>query len=165
MMLRFGLVIGAVTAAAWMLPGATQAQVQTQRDVTWKLALDIAQGAIDECAKRNVPISVAVVDRAGRMRVFIASDNPSPHSMELARRKAYTARTFRRSTLEWRDSTEPGKEAAGQRLLADVIPLGGGFPINVGNDTIGGVGVSGNNQAGDEGCAKAGVAKVADQLK
>ncbi len=94
-----------------------------------------------------------------------ASDNPSPHSLELARRKAYTARTFRRSTLEWRDSTEPGKENAGQRQLAEVIPLGGGYPINVGNDTIGGVGVSGNNQAGDEGCAKAGVEKVADQLK
>src|SRR5882672_7047585 len=104
-------------------------------------------------------------DRAGRMRVFIASDNPSPHSLELARRKAYTARTFRRSTLEWRDSTDPSKENAGQRQLAEVIPLGGGYPINVGNDTIGGVGVSGNNQAGDEACAKAGVEKVADQLK
>ena len=128
------------------------------------LALEIAQGAIEECAKRNVPISVAVVDRAGRMRIFIASDNPSPHSMELARRKAYTARTFRRSTLEWRDNTEPGKEAHGQRFLADVIPLGGGYPINIGNDTIGGVGVdSGNNQAGDEACAKAGVEKVADK--
>ena len=95
------------------------------------------QAAIDACAKRNVPISVAVVDRAGRVRVFIASDNPSPHSLELARRKAYTARTFRRSTLEWTDTTEPGKEAAGQRELADVIALGGGYPIKVGNDTIG----------------------------
>ena len=46
-----------------------------------------------------------------------------------------------------------------------VIPLGGGYPIKVGNETIGGVGVSGNNQAGYEACAKAGVDKVADQLK
>ncbi|MEA2904073.1 MAG: hypothetical protein QOG83_3492 [Alphaproteobacteria bacterium] len=163
MSVRTALAAGVIAACA--LPCVANAQVQTQRDVTWKLALEIAQGAIDACAQRNVPISVAVVDRAGRMRIFIAADNPSPHSMELARRKAYTARTFRRSTLEWRDSTEPGKEAAGQRLLADVIPLGGGYPINVGNDTIGGVGVSGNNQAGDEGCAKAGIDKVADQLK
>jgi uncharacterized protein GlcG (DUF336 family) len=163
MSMRFGLAIGAI--AACLPPGATQAQVQSQRDVTWKLGLEIAQGAIVECAKRNVPITVAVVDRAGRLRILIASDNPSPHSLELARRKAYTARTFRRSTLEWRDNTEPGKEAAGQRMLADVIPLGGGYPINVGNDTIGGVGVSGNNQAGDEACARAGVEKVADQLK
>src|SRR2546430_6476790 len=146
----------AVVIAACMLPFAANAEggVQMQRDITWNLGLEIAQAAIAACALRNVQISVAVVDRAGRMRVFIASDNPSPHSLELARRKAYTARTFRRSTLEWRDSTEPGKDTAGQRQLAEVIPLGGGYPINVGNDTIGGVGVSGNNQAGDESCAK-----------
>ena len=163
MSIRMGIAAGLV--AACMLPGATQAQVQSQRDITWKLALEIAQGAIEACTARNVVVSVAVVDRAGRMRLFIASDNPTPHSLELARRKAYTARTFGRSTLEWRDSTEPGKENFGQRQLAEVIPLGGGYPIKVGNDTIGGVGVSGNNQAGDEGCAKAGVDKVADQLK
>ena len=163
MSIRLNLAAGII--AACMLPGASNAQAQMQRDVTWKLALEIAQGAIEACAQRNVPISVAVVDRAGRVRIFIASDNPTPHSLELARRKAYTARTFRRSTLEWRDSSEPGKEGFGQRQLADVIPLGGGYPINVGNDTIGAVGVSGNSQTGDEACAKAGVDKVADQLK
>jgi uncharacterized protein GlcG (DUF336 family) len=165
MSIRLGFTISVM--AACMLPGFAYAEggVQTQKDITWGLGLEIAQAAIAECAKRNVAISVAVVDRAGRMRVFIASDNPSPHSLELARRKAYTARTFRRSTLEWRDSTDPSKENAGQRQLAEVIPLGGGYPINVGNDTIGGVGVSGNNQAGDESCAKAGVEKVADRLK
>ena len=163
MKLRMGL--AAVAMAACMLPGSSNAQVQTQRDITWKLGLAIAEGAIAECAKRDVAVSVAVVDRAGRVRIFIASDNPTPHSLELARRKAYTARTFRRPTSEWAAATEPGKDAAGQRLLADVIALGGGVPINVGNDTIGAVGVSGNNQLGDEGCAKAGVAALADQLK
>ena len=165
MLLRAGLAVGVI--AACMLPFAANAEggVQMQRDITWNLGLEIAQAAIAACALRNVQISVAVVDRAGRMRVFIASNNPTPHSLELARRKAYTARTFGRSTLEWRDATEPGKDVFGQRQLADVIPLGGGYPIKVGNETIGGVGVSGNNQAGDEGCAKAGVDKVADQLK
>jgi uncharacterized protein GlcG (DUF336 family) len=163
MSMRTLLSAGAIVAC--FLPCGANAQVQTQRDITWKLALEIAEGAIEACAKRNVPISVAVVDRAGRTRVFIASNDPSPHSLELARRKAYTARTFRRSTLEWRDSSEPGKENFGQRQLAEVIPLGGGYPIKVGDETIGGIGVSGNNQAGDEGCAKAGVEKVAGQLK
>jgi uncharacterized protein GlcG (DUF336 family) len=46
-----------------------------------------------------------------------------------------------------------------------VIPLRGGVPIKVGNETIGAVGVSGSTSGGDEGCAMAGVAKVADQLK
>jgi uncharacterized protein GlcG (DUF336 family) len=85
--------------------------------------------------------------------------------MELARRKAYTARTFRRSSLEWAKRSET--ELVGQRSLAEVIPLGGGVPIQVGNDTIGAVGVSGTSggQQADDNCAKAAIAKVADQLK
>ena len=163
MSIRTCLAAGAV--ALGLMPCVSTAQVQTQRDITYKLGLAIAEGAIEECAKNNVAITVAVVDRAGRLRVFIASDNPSPHNFELARRKAYTARTFRRPTLEWAQQTKEGTDLSGQRLLADVIPLGGGVPINVGNDTIGGVGVSGSSQTGDQACAMAGIAKVADQLK
>jgi uncharacterized protein GlcG (DUF336 family) len=163
MSLKFGLAAAATVFA--LAPSMSTAQVQTQRDITWKLGLAIAEGAIEECAKNNVAATVAVVDRAGRVRVFIASDNASPHAFDLARRKAYTARTFRRPSLQWAEQTKEGSELAGQRQLADVIPLGGGVPINVGNDTIGAVGVSGSNQQGDEACAKAGVAKVAEQLK
>ena len=56
---------------------------------------------------------------------------------------------------------------AGQRQLAEVIPLQGGVPIKVGETTIGGVGLSGAPNGGpqEEACGKAGVAKVADQLK
>ena len=52
-------------------------------------------------------------------------------------------------------------------MLADVIPLGGGVPINVGEDTIGAVGLSGapGGQEREEACANAGIAKVAAQLK
>ncbi|SRR5579871_2930216 len=154
----------AAAIALALVPCSSSAQVQTQRDITWKLGLAIAQGAIEECAKNNVGISVAVVDRAGRVRIFIASDDPSPHNFELARRKAYTARTFRRPTLEWAQRTKEGSDLAPQRQLADVIALGGGVPINAGNDTIGAVGVSGSSQTGDDACARAGIAKVADQL-
>jgi uncharacterized protein GlcG (DUF336 family) len=162
MSMKAGLAAGAVALA--LAPCASSAQVQTQRDITWKLGLAIAEGAIEECAKTNVGISVAVVDRAGRVRIFIASNDPSPHNFELARRKAYTARTFRRPTLEWAERTKDGSELAPQRQLADVIALGGGVPINVGGDTIGAVGVSGSSQTGDDACARAGIAKVADQL-
>lgn len=162
MLMKAGFAAGAVALA--LAPCPSSAQVQTQRDITWKLGLAIAQGAIEECAKTNVGVSVAVVDRAGRVRIFIASDDPSPHNFELARRKAYTARTFRRPTLEWAQRTKEGTDLAPQRQLADVIALGGGVPINVGNDTIGAVGVSGSSQTGDDACARAGIAKVADQL-
>ena len=147
---------------AIIAPGAAGAQVLMEPNVSAKMALTIAEAALAECGSR---VSVAVVDRAGRLRVFVQGDGAAPHNLELARRKAYTARTFRRTSAEWAKLTETTN--AGQRMLADVIPLGGGIPINVGEDTIGGVGLSGAPNGGpqEEACGKAGIAKVADQLK
>ena len=153
-----------VTALAALLlaPSSGSAQVLMQRDVSLRMALTIAEAALAECGVRT---SVAVVDRAGRLRVFLQGDGASPHNIELARRKAYTARTFQRPSAEWAKATETAN--AGQRMLADVIPLGGGVPIKIGEETIGGVGLSGApmGQAQEEACAKAGIAKVADQLR
>src|SRR3954447_15279873 len=154
MTIRCALAAGLVATCA--LP--SQAQVITQRDVGVRMGLAVAVGALDQCEKDGNSVSVAVVDRAGRLRVFLQSKQANPHNLELARRKAYTARTFRRTSAEWAKLTETTN--AGQRLLADVIPLGGGVPINIGEDTIGGVGLSGApmGQAQEEACARAGIA-------
>jgi uncharacterized protein GlcG (DUF336 family) len=160
MSIRLGLAV--VAAAACMLPAASGAQVLVQKDVSLRMALAIAEEAIKECGVRT---SVAVVDRAGRLRVFLQGDDASPHNIELARRKAYTARTFRTESAEWAKRTENANQ--GQRMLADVIPLGGGVPIRVGEDVIGAIGLSGavGGQPVEEACGKKGIAKVADQLK
>ncbi len=153
----------AVTIAVlFMAPSSGSTQVLMQRDVSLRMALTIAETALAEC---GINTSVAVVDRAGRLRVFLQGDGAAPHNIELARRKAYTARTFRRTSAEWAKLTETTN--TGQRMLADVIPLGGGVPIKVGEDTIGGVGLSGApmGQPQEEACANAGIAKVADQLR
>jgi uncharacterized protein GlcG (DUF336 family) len=66
--------------------------------------------------------------------------------------------------LEFQKRTSEGAYAA-QRDVADILALGGGVPIRVGNEVIGGVGSSGSSQEQDDACAKAGIAKVADFLK
>jgi uncharacterized protein GlcG (DUF336 family) len=154
---------GLLAAAA--APSVAGAQVLTQHDVSLHMGLAIAEEAVAECEKAGNSVSVAVVDRVGRLRVFLQGDKASPHNIELARRKAYTARTFGRSSADWAKRTVDVPELAGQRSLKDVIPLRGGVPIKIGDETIGAVGVSGSSSEGDEKCAMAGVAKVADQLK
>ena len=155
--------LASITAAAILfVSSVVDAQVLTNRDVSVRMALTIIEGALAECGTNT---SIAVVDRAGRVRLMVQGDNASPHNMELARRKAYTARTFRVASSEWAKRTESANP--GQRMLADVIPLGGGMPINAGEETIGGVGLSGavGGQVKEEACANAGIAKVAAQLK
>ena len=161
--MSFRSIAVALTATAIVaVPGVAGAQALMQRDVSLRMALTIAETALDQC---GVKTSVAVVDRAGRLRVFLQGDGASPHNLELSRRKAYTALTFRQTSAEWATRTET--TLTGQRMLAEVIPLAGGVPIKVGEDTIGGVGLSGAPMGGaqEEACAKAGIAKVADQLR
>lgn len=147
---------------------SAHAQVLMEKNISMQLAMAAFQGAVDECKKTGSnDITVAIVDRAGQVALLARANNASPHNLELARRKAYTARTFRSTSMSWRDRTAAGTANAPQRQLAEVIALGGGVPILIGDDGIGGIGVSGSNggQAGDEACAKAGVNAIASQLQ
>jgi uncharacterized protein GlcG (DUF336 family) len=152
----------AVLVTACTLSSNSDSQVLMQRDISLAMALTIATAASAEC---GAIASIAVVDRAGRIKVHLQGDGGSPHNLELARRKAYTARTFRMPSAAWAKRTETTN--AGQRMLTDVIPLGGGVPIMVGEETIGAIGLSGapGGQEKEEACARSAIAKVADQLK
>jgi uncharacterized protein GlcG (DUF336 family) len=170
-----GKIIGAAFLIASL--GASAAHAQTpavpatgvvmQRNLTLSLARQIADATFAECLKIGAHTSVAVVDRAGQTLLIMRSERATAQTAELARRKAFTARVFRRPSLEWSERLRTTNlSAEGQRDLADVIALGGGVPINVGDDTIGAVGSAGGpGQDKDEACARAGIAAVQDQLK
>jgi len=160
---RFDLLPQSRLPLLLMSPSSGKTQVLMERNVSLHMALTIAETALAQCGVRT---SVAVVDRAGRPPCFPPGRwGVNRTHLELARRKAYTALTFQRTSAEWATRTET--TLSGQRMLADVIPLAGGVPIKVGEDTIGGVGLSGAPMGGaqEEACAKAGIAKVADQLR
>ena len=78
-----------------------QAQLITHRDLSYPMALTMATGALDACKARGYPVSVVVVDRGGDTMVALKGDGAGPHTMENARRKAYTARTFRMTTQQF----------------------------------------------------------------
>lgn len=138
--------------------------VVMQRNLSLGLARTIADAALAECQGKGFHTSVAVVDRAGQPLVLMRDEQAGPHTLEMSRRKAYTARMFRMPTLEFQKRTEDPSLAA-QREVTDMLALGGGVPITIGTEIVGGVGSSGSSQTQDDACAKAGIAKVADQLK
>jgi uncharacterized protein GlcG (DUF336 family) len=143
-----------------------QAQgVVMQRNVSLAMAKAIAEATLAECKSKGFNTSAAVVDRAGQVLVILRDEQASAQTSEMARRKAYTARMFRTSTAEFQKRTASDPSLAPQRDVADILALGGGVPIQVGNDIFGGVGSSGSSQEQDDACAKAGLAKVAHLLK
>ena len=141
-------------------------QVLTERNISLQLATTMANAAIAACKTDGFDVTVAVVDRAGDLKVLLRADTANPHNADLARRKAYTARTFGVPSMEVAKRTNGPTDLSGQRYLVDIIPLGGGVPIMIGTDKIGGLGISGSpTQEADEKCANAAVASVATQLK
>jgi len=135
-----------------------------QRNLSLAMAKTVAEAALAACQAKGYHTAVAVVDRAGQVLVILRDEQATAQHAEMARRKAYTARMFRITTIEFQKRTADPSYAA-QRDLPDILALGGGAPIQVGNETVGGVGSAGSTLEQDDACAKAGIAKVADLLK
>jgi len=152
-----GAVSGVVTLA--------QAQLLTHRDLSYAMAKTIAETAIDSCKAKGCAVSAVVVARASEVIVAMRADNASPHTMEKARRKAYTARSFRTSTIAYAKRFADNDPVVRQQVtLPNVIAIPGGLPVKLGVEVIAGVGVSGSPGV-DEPCVQDGLDKVADQLK
>ena len=151
---------------ASILSGHVAAQgLVVQRNLSLAMAKTIAEAALAECQGKGFHTAVAVVDRAGQVLVLLRDEQGTPQQGDMARRKAFTARMFRTSTLEFQKRTAADPSLLPQRDVTDILALGGGVPIQVGEEIIGGVGSSGSNQNTDDACARAGIAKVADLLK
>ena len=90
----FAIVLGAHTSTV-------HAQLLSRHDLSYSIAKTIAETAIERCTANGYRVSAVVVDRAGETIVALRGDNAGSHTMENARRKAYTALSFRTSTTAY----------------------------------------------------------------
>ncbi len=160
-------VLGVSLGAGLLAQSApTLAQPLVQKNISLAQAITVVKAAIAECSKDGSVISITVVDRDGEVRFAVRANGANPHNFELSRRKAYTARTFRGPSANFITKSAPDKDLFGQRMLKEVIPLGGGMPIMIGQEAIGAVGISGakGGQPAEEACGKAGIAAIQSQL-
>ena len=152
-------------AATFALAAPASAQLLDHKDLTSSIAIAIAQTTIETCKANGYAVSVTVVGRNGEVILQVRGDNTGPHTFENSFRKAYTARTFRSPSgaLADRLKADPTLPLI---HLSNVIANQGALPIKVGDDVIGAAGASGApGGEKDEACVKAGLDKVADQLK
>jgi uncharacterized protein GlcG (DUF336 family) len=163
-MRRLSLAVLASASILVLGPASAQAP-QVEKNVSMAMSIAIMQGAIEQCTNDGYKVSVVIVDKGGNVAGSVRGDGTGPHTMEFARLKAYTARTRNQTSLQTMKLLEDPANAF-IRQIPNVVGVGGGVPIRAGNETIGGVGVSGApGGEKDEVCANAGIAKVADALK
>ena len=134
--------------------------------LTPETALKAAQAALTRCRANGYQVTVAVTDRMGVVHVLLRDRFAGPHTVDLARAKAYTAVSFRTNTTELADATQPGKPQSGIRNRPDVAAVGGGMMIQAGGSLLGAIGVSGApGGKEDDACAAAGIAAIREDLE
>jgi len=162
--------IAPILAAGLLVMANGTSRAEEEALVTFKIlslgtALELAQATLEDCRKRGFQTAVSVVDRFGNLQVTLKDRFAGPHTPETARRKAWTAVSFRTSTLEMEKVTQAGQPQSGVRFVTEALMIGGGLPIQAAGSLVGAIGVSGAPGGElDEACARAGYEAIEDKL-
>ena len=133
-----------------------------QPQIHWQAAHQAVDAAAQKALELGVKINVAVVDAGGNRVAFLRMNGAPLHSIVIAEDKAFTAASFGLATDQWSAVLKLHSEAV-QRGLPKVerfVMFGGGAPIRVDGELIGGIGVSGASEEQDGECARAGLAAI-----
>jgi uncharacterized protein GlcG (DUF336 family) len=163
--MRRAIGFAAAAGLVFLADAAAHAQLVQRKDLSYAVAKAIAEGAMESCQAKGYRVSAVVLGRSGEIIAAFHGDNAAPHTFENARRKAYTALTYRQPTSAIAKRFADNDPLIRQQLtLPNMIAISGGLPIKVGEDVIGGAGMSGSPGV-DEPCVQAGLDKVANQLR
>jgi len=133
--------------------------------MTPETALEAAQAALADCRQRGFQVAIAVLDRFGVTQVILRDRFAGPHTPETARRKAWTALSFRTDTNALVDVTQAGTPQSGVRHVPGALMIGGGVQVQAAGALVGAIGVSGAPSGEmDDACAKAGIAAIEEKL-
>jgi uncharacterized protein GlcG (DUF336 family) len=123
----------------------------------------VIAAAKTKAKEKNWTMSVAVVDLAGNLIALARMDGARWLTAGVAQSKAFTAATFKRTSREVADlaQTRPQLFSSIANLTGrPLLPAGGGLPLIIKGELVGGVGASGGTEEQDEECARAGLTAV-----
>ena len=137
--------------------------VFTKQSVTSEAAHQVIAAAERKALEIATPMVIAVVDESGVLKALSRMDGAALLSVQVAQDKAYTAAGFGLSTDQWHDfiKNDPPLAAGATDGISRLVVFGGGYPIKVGDQVVGGIGVSGGHYSQDMEVAQAGLAVIA----
>ena len=128
-------------------------------DITQELAQTVIEAAIQKATELNTKMDICVVDAGGNLKAFVRMDGAWLGSIDIAIKKARTARFFDMNTGEIGKLSQPGGPLFNiEQSNGGLITFPGGVPIkNASGEVIGAIGVSGSTVENDHAVAEAGV--------
>ncbi|HEY2223306.1 heme-binding protein [Actinomycetospora sp.] len=120
------------------------------RTVTAEFAQELIDAAASKAVEIGVPMVISIVDHDGTLKAFRRMDGAPLLSVEIAQNKAYTAAAFGIGTDAWHEFIKEDEPLRLGIVHTDrLVTFGGGYPITVDGDLVGGIGVSGGHYSHD----------------
>ncbi len=130
-------------------------------DITLSQAKAAVAAALEKSAEIDTKMDIAVVDAGGNLKAFVRMDGAWLGSIDIAMKKARTARYFDMNTGDIGGLSQPGGPLFNiEHSNGGLITFPGGIPIRSGDTVIGAIGVSGSSVENDHTVAEAGAAAV-----
>ena len=130
-------------------------------EMTLAVAEQAARAAQAKARELGTPMTISVVDEAGRTVYTARGDGAGFFSVNTSRAKAVAAANFRRATKELGDMMKAGSpfwQSVGSAVPGELLPSIGAVPITSGDRIIGAIGCGGGTGEQDHECALAGAA-------
>lgn len=119
--------------------------------LTEQLCEQLAKAAKQASQDISVGVTLSIADENGNLRLLQRFGDAILPSIEISQKKAYTAAVLRQPTGDFGQIAQPGASAFGINITDNkLVIFGGGFPLQVGGKTVGGIGVSGGSVQEDE---------------
>lgn len=147
----FKLLVVCVTLAALAFP----ADLPSKKYLNLAAVKTMVAGAEAEAKRRNVEVTLCIVDENGNLLFLQKADAPPSNTIEWAQRKARHAALYRSPSREAAETMKKGNVEA--LAFPDFFPNQGGLPIQVDGQTLGGIAASGARSDIDEAIAQAGI--------
>ncbi len=126
------------------------------------LATNAAHAAVEKCLEDGYRVSATVVDQGGNIRAVLRQDGAGPHTIDSSRKKAYTSASMKEPTAKLAELVAKMPAVQGLQYMNDhMLLLGGGLPIKIDGQIVGGIGVGGAPGGHlDTACAQAGLNSI-----
>ncbi len=130
----------------------------TVADVSTEQALSVMSAARRKAEEMDLKMNIAVVDAGANLKAFVRMDGAWLGSIDIAIKKAETARYFDMPTGEVGKLSQPGGSLYNiEHSNGGLITFPGGLPLKNGSgEVIGAIGVSGSVVEDDHEVAQAG---------
>lgn len=137
-------------------------KIKIQEILTGEQVLIMLTSAFEEAKSKNFDVTITIVDKSGQKLGMLRSEDAGVHTISASYKKAYTAASQKRTTLEISNGIKEGRIPEDIRYLDDNFSaMEGGLPIKINETVVGGIGVGGAHSSEDTRIAM----KALDALK